>query len=158
IPTSEIDALEHYWTALPGLREALFAENANGYAELNTINLPEAVDQHPAAQALRDQVDAALSDLPAKLHALLVDGAATVSITTTEDQLKTDLFQRLTPVPLVDAYEGYQVLHDSWINTAADLEVIQTEGIDAVRVNDPVMEMKTRKGKKEEVQVGWEGR
>lgn len=157
IPTSEIDALEHYWTALPGLREALFVEHANGYAELNTTDLREAVDQHPAAQALRDQVNAALSGLPEKLHALLVDGAATVSLNTTEDQLKTDLFDRLDPVPLVDAYEGYQVLHDSWINTAADLEVIQTEGLDAVRVNDPVMEMKTRKGKKEEVQVGWEG-
>ena len=74
------------------------------------------------------------------------------------DSLKADLFDRLNPVPLVDAYEGYQVLHDSWVKTAADLEVIQTEGLDAVRVNDPVMEMKTRKGKKEEVQVGWEGR
>lgn len=108
IPVSEIDALDTYWQALPGLREALFTENANGYAELNTTNLRETIDQHP--------------------------------------------------VPLVDAYEGYQVLHDSWINTAADLEGIQTEGLDTVRVNDPVMEMKTRKGKKEEVQVGWEGR
>lgn len=158
IPTREIDALEHYWTALPGLREALFTEKAKGYAELNTTTLRETIDQHPAVQALRDQVDAALSDLPEKLHALLVDGAATVPITTTENQLKADLFDRLDPVPLVDAYEGYQVLHDSWVKTAGDLEIIQTEGLDAVRVNDPVTEMKTRKGKKEEVQVGWEGR
>lgn len=158
IPTSEIDTLEHYWTALPGLREALFTEKAKGYAELKTTNLRETIDQHPAAQALRDQVDAALSDLPEKLHALLVDGAATVPITTTEDQLKADLFDRLDPIPLVDAYEGYQVLHDSWVKTAGDLEIIQTEGLDALRVNDPVTEMKTRKGKKEEVQVGWEGR
>lgn len=158
IPISEIDTLEHYWTALPGLREALFTEKAKGYAELNTTTLRETIDQHPAAQALRDQVDAALSDLPEKLHALLVDGAATVPITTTENQLKADLFDRLDPVPLVDAYEGYQVLHDSWVKTAGDLEIIQTEGLDAVRVNDPVTEMKTCKGKKEEVQVGWEGR
>lgn len=158
IPTSEIDTLEHYWTAMPGLREALFTERAEGYAELKTTNLRETINQHPAAQALRNQIDAALSDLPEKLHALLVDGAATVPITTTEDHLKADLFDRLDPVPLVDAYEGYQVLHDSWVKTAGDLEVIQTEGLDAVRVNDPITEMKTRKGKKEEVQVGWEGR
>lgn len=158
IPVAEIDALDTYWTALPGLREALFTENADGYAELNTTNLRETIDQHPAAQVLRDQVNAALSDPLEKMHTLLVDNAATVPLNTTEDQLKADLFDRLDPVPLVDAYEGYQVLHDSWINTAADLEVIQTEGLDAVRVNNPVMEMKTRKGKKEEVQVGWEGR
>ncbi|MHC9545073.1 type I restriction-modification system subunit M [Corynebacterium diphtheriae] len=158
IPTSEIDTLERYWTALPGLREALFTEEIEGYAELKTTNLRETIDQHPAAQALRNQVDAVLSDLPEKLHALLVDGAATVPVTTTEDQLKADLFDRLDPVPLVDAYEGYQVLHDSWVKIAGDLEIIQTEGLDAVRVNDPVTEMKTRKGKKEEVQVGWTGR
>src|SRR5699024_4932199 len=158
IPTSEIDTLEHYWTAMPGLREALFTEKAEGYAELKTTNLRETINQHPAAQALRNQVDAALSDLPEKLHALLVDGAATVPITTTEDQLKADLFDRLDPVPLVDAYEGYQVLHDSWVKTAGDLEIIQTEGLDAVRVNDPVMEGKTKEKKKVYVQTGWDGR
>ncbi len=158
IPTSEIAALEHYWTALPGLREALFTEKVEGYAELKTANLRETIDKHPAAQALRNQVDAALSDLPEKLHALLVDGAATVPITTTEDQLKADLFDRLDPVPLVDAYEGYQVLHDSWVKTAGDLEVIQTEGFDAVRVNHPVMEWKTKEKKKVYVQIGWDGR
>ena len=158
IPTSEIAALEHYWTALRGLREALFTEKVEGYAELKTANLRETIDKHPAAQALRNQVDAALSDLPEKLHALLVDGAATVPITTTEDQLKADLFDRLDPVPLVDAYEGYQVLHDSWVKTAGDLEVIQTEGFDALRVNHPVMEWKTKEKKKVYVQIGWDGR
>ena len=158
IPTSEIAALEHYWTALPGLREALFTEKVEGYAELKTANLRETIDKHPAAQALRNQVDAALSDLPEKLHALLVDGAATVPITTTEDQLKADLFDRLDPVPLVDAYEGYQVLHDSWVKTAGDLEVIQTEGFDALRVNHPVMEWQTKEKKKVYVQIGWDGR
>lgn len=158
IPTSEIAALEHYWTALPGLREALFTEKVEGYAELKTANLRETIDKHPAAQALRNQVDAALSDLPEKLHALLVDGAATVPITTTEDQLKADLFDRLDPVPLVDAYEGYQVLHDSWVKTAGDLEVIQTEGFDTLRVNHPVMEWKTKEKKKVYVQIGWDGR
>ena len=158
IPTSEIAALEHYWTALPGLREALFTEKVEGYAELKTANLRETIDKHPAAQALRNQVDAALSDLPEKLHALLVDGAATVPITTTEDQLKADLFDRVDPVPLVDAYEGYQVLHDSWVKTAGDLEVIQTEGFDALRVNHPVMEWKTKEKKKVYVQIGWDGR
>ncbi|HCT9180709.1 TPA: type I restriction-modification system subunit M [Corynebacterium aurimucosum] len=158
IPTSEIAALEHYWTALPGLREALFTEKVEGYAELKTANLRETIDKHPAAQALRNQVDAALSDLPEKLHALLVDGAATVPITTTEDQLKADLFDRLDPVPLVDAYEGYQVLHDSWVKTAGDLEVIRTEGFDALRVNHPVMEWKTKEKKKVYVQIGWDGR
>ena len=158
IPTSEIDTLEHYWAALPGLRETLFSEHVNGYAELKTANLRETIDQHPAAQELRVQVYTALTGLHEQLHALLVEGAATVPINMTEDRLKADLFDRLSPVPLVDVYEGYQILHESWVKTAADLEIIQTEGLNAVRVNDPVMERRTKGKNKVEVQVGWEGR
>jgi len=45
-----------------------------------------------------------------------------------------------------------------WVKTAGDLEIVQTEGLDAVRVNDPVMEWKTKEKKKVYVQVGWDGR
>nr|WP_120492650.1 type I restriction-modification system subunit M [Corynebacterium lactis] len=158
IPVAEIDALGNFWSALPGLREALFTEHANGYAELNTDDLPKTIDAHPAAQMLREQVGAALAGLPEKLHELLVENATQVPLLQTEDQLKADLFSRLGSVALVDAYQGYQILHESWSTTANDLEIIQSEGLGAVRVNDPVMKWKTKDKKKVYVQVGWEGR
>lgn len=158
IPVSELDELAEYWDALPGLREALFDEDAQGYAQLRDQRVRDVIVNHDSAAALTRKMDAALEGLPEKLHTLLIEGAATVPVNTTEDVLKTDLLSRLTPVPLVDPYEGYQLLHEHWAITANDIEIIQTEGLDAVRRVEPVMEWKTRSGKKVYVQVGWEGR
>ncbi|MGP6174264.1 type I restriction-modification system subunit M [Corynebacterium sp. A21] len=158
IPASELDELAEYWGALPGLREALFDENAQGYAQLRDLNIRDVIVNHSAAAALTEKMNETLDGLPEKLHTLLIEGAATVTVTTTEDALRTDLFSRLTPVPLVDPYEGYQLLHERWTTTTNDLEIIQTEGMEAVRRVDPVMEWKTRGQKKVYVQVGSEGR
>lgn len=158
IPVSEIDELSEYWEAIPGLREALFDEQDNGYAQLRDTDLKTVITGHASSVALEGQTHAALADLPEKLTGLLVNGAETVPINTTEERLKSDLFARLAPVPLVDVYGGYQILHDHWTTIANDLDIIQTEGRDAVRVVDPVMEWKTKDKKKVYIQTGWEGR
>lgn len=158
IPVSEIDALANYWSNLPGLREALFTEYPNGYAELAVTDIRDTIEAHSSATELRETMQAALAGMPESLHAHLVDNAEYVRINTMEDRLKKDLFERLTPMPLVDSYQGYQLLHEHWLTTSNDLEVIQTEGLDAVRRVDPVMVWKKKNNKKVEVQEGWDGR
>ncbi|QRP18920.1 type I restriction-modification system subunit M [Corynebacterium striatum] len=158
IPVSEIDALAEYWDVLPGLREALFDEDANGYATLRTDDIRQTVLEHDAAGALADTLNEALGGFDVSLEADLIDNALAVPVNTAEDAIKTDLFARLAPVPLVDEYQGYQLLHEKWLTTANDLTILQTEGWDAMRVVDPVMEWKTKDKKKVYVQTGWEGR
>lgn len=158
IPVSEIDALAEYWDVLPGLREALFDEGANGYATIRTTDIRETVLEHSAAGALADTLNEALDGFAESLETDLIDGAMAVPVNTAEDGIKADLFARLAPVPLVDEYQGYQLLHEKWLVIANDLTILQTEGRDAVRVVDPVMEWKTKNKKKIEVQTGWEGR
>lgn len=58
---------------------------------------------------------------------------------------------------LIDKYEAYQLLADNWNNIAVDLEILQTEGMDAVKVVDPNFVVKKKNGKDEEVQEGWKG-
>lgn len=158
IPVSEIDALAKYWDVLPGLREALFQEDSNGYAVLNTDNIRNTIMAHDSAASLSNTMDAALAGLPEALHADLIGSAMTASVNTAEDAIKADLFARLAPVPLINEYQGYQLLHEKWLVIANDLTILQTEGWDAMRVVDPVMEWKTRNKKKTYVQTGWEGR
>lgn len=158
IPVSEIDALAGYWDVLPGLREALFNEEAGGYATIRTADIRETVLEHSAAGALADTLNAALDGFAESLETGLVDGAMTVPVNTAEDGIKTDLFTRLAPVPLVNEYQGYQLLHEKWLVIANDLTILQTEGWDAMRVIDPVMEWKTKDKKKVYTQTGWEGR
>ena len=158
IPVSEIDALAEYWDVLPGLREALFDEDANGYATLRTADIRETVLEHSAAGALADTLNEALGGFAESLETNLIDGAMAVPVNTAEDGIKADLFARLAPVPLVNEYQGYQLLHEKWLTIANDLTILQTEGWGAMRVIDPVMEWKTKDKKKVYVQTGWEGR
>lgn len=158
IPVSEIDALANYWDELPGLREALFDEDSNGYASICTDDIRKTVLEHSAAGALADTLNAALGGFPESLETNLIDNAMAVPVNTAEDGIKADLFARLAPVPLVNEYQGYQLLHEKWLTIANDLTILQTEGWDAMRVVDPVMEWKTKDKKKVEVQTGWEGR
>lgn len=158
IPVSEIDALAEYWDELPGLREALFDEDGNGYATIRTADIRDAVLEHRAAGALADTLNAALVGFADSLETDLIDGAMAVPINTAEDGIKADLFARLAPVSLVNEYQGYQLLHEKWLTIANDLTILQTEGWDAMRVIDPVMEWKTKDKKKVYVQTGWEGR
>ena len=60
-------------------------------------------------------------------------------------------------MPLVNEYQGYQLLHEKWRTIANDLTILQTEGWDAMREINPVMEWKMKNKKKVEVQTGWEG-
>lgn len=158
IPVREIDALAGYWDVLPGLREALFDEDAGGYATLRTADIRETVLEHSAAGALADTLNEALGGFAESLETDLIGGAMAVPVNTAEDGIKTDLFARLAPVPLVNEYQGYQLLHEKWLTIANDLTILQTEGWGAMRVIDPVMEWKTKDKKKVYVQTGWEGR
>ena len=58
---------------------------------------------------------------------------------------------------VVVTYEAYQLLDDAWSKIAVDLEMIQTEGFEAVKKVDPNMVLKKKKSKEEEVQDGWIG-
>ena len=49
------------------------------------------------------------------------------------------------------------MLDDVWSIISGDLEMIRTEGIEAVRKVDPNMVIKKKNGKEEEVQEGWIG-
>ncbi len=158
IPISEIDAFSEYWDVLPGLREALFEEDANGYAAIRTADIRETVLVHDAAEALEAAMSAALAGFPESLKTGLIDNAMGVQVNTAEDAIKADLFARLAPVPLANAYQGYQLLHEQWLVIANDLTILQTEGWDAMRVVDPVMEWKTKNKKKAYMQTGREGR
>lgn len=47
-------------------------------------------------------------------------------------------------LPLVDEYEAYQILDDNWKTISTDLEMIQTEGKEAIVKVDPNMVTKRK--------------
>lgn len=158
IPTSEIDALAPYWDAFPDLRNELFEKINEVSMRLKTDDVADAIRACASVQSFTDEYRNSFSDFGIWLYDELVDEATLVSRDQEENIIAAEVFRRLEGIPLVDRYDAYQMLDDAWQQIVIDLEIIQTEGFDAVRCVDPNMVVKKKKGKDVEVQDGWIGR
>ena len=157
IPAREIDELAAYWEAFPNLKAALFAARNPEYADLAVADLPAAVRNHPDVQRFVRDYGTAFDGFREVLRQRFMGGMMEIQISKEEAALSTEIFSRLSGIPLVDAYEAYQILDADWSKISVDLEMIQTEGFASVRQVDPNMVLKKKDGKDQEVQDGWIG-
>lgn len=157
IPNSELEELGAYWKALPGLRESLFESTGTPYTQLKAGDIQQAIAENPAVKAFTANYAMAFDDFGEYLRGGLLGKIAELSISKEETIISENIFARLAKVPLIDRYEAYQMLDDSWTKTAQDLEILQTEGFAAAKKVDPHMVLKKKAGKEEEVQEGHVG-
>ena len=157
IPVREMEELAAYWTAFPGLRDALFTPRNDAYMDLAVSDLKNAVRNHPDVQRFISQYSAAFQGFRAYLLERLITGMTELNLSKEEATLSAEIFRRLDGIPLVDAYEAYQILDNDWAKISVDLEMIQTEGFAATRQVDPNMVIKKTDGRDQEVQNGWMG-
>ena len=158
IPAKELQDLHKFWTAFPGLQDALFTFTSADYAALKTDDIKGVITHHADVKAFIANFSEAFDDFGELLKVELLTTMATVNIANEESTLSEDIFRRMEAVPLIDKYEAYQLLNDNWLPIAGDLEIIQTEGFDATRIVDPHIVIKKKDGKDTEVQEGWFGR
>ena len=158
IPESELDAISAYWDVLPGLRETLFKPTRSGYIEVAVDDVRTAIEAHPSVMKFRETAPTALAGLAPTMRFNLVTNRGTAPILKAEADLTADVFARFKTLPLVDRYDAFQILQDHWMDVSNDLEIIQTEGDQAIRTVEPVYVMKTVNKQKVEVQDGWKGR
>ena len=157
IPKSEVDQLSAWWQALPGLRAALFATANEHAVSLRVDDLTQAVAENDAVRAYVRNYKDAFSGLRRKLVGGLIGNWETVDSLGEEESIAEAVFECVAPFELVDKYGAFQVLDDAWKDISADLEVLQSEGFEAVRQVDPLMVIKKKGGKDVEVQEGWVG-
>lgn len=157
IPAAELNELKDYWKAFPDLKEALFEQTASDYYKLSVGEVKKAIKQNKDILAFENRYADAFAGMKPYLYQELISNMMVLNISKTEQLLSDDIFDRLSNVPLIDKYEAYQLLDDAWSKIAVDLEMIQTEGFEAVKKVDPNMVLKKKKSKEEEVQDGWIG-
>ena len=157
IPGQEIAAFDKYWNAFPGLKDALFTVPENGYPHIKVDNIRKAIQEHTSVKAFCEEYKKRFSDFDTYLEHELLDSIADINIPKEKEVLTSEIFNRLKDMQLVDKYEAYQMLSDRWNEIANDIEIIQTEGLAAAKQVDPVMVIKKKNGKDEEVQDGWVG-
>lgn len=157
IPASEIKALQEYWDAFPDLKNELFKNSESPYLELKTDDIKEAIKNQHDVAAFNNKFTDAFSSFNDYLKHELIDNMETLAVTKEENIISEDIFRRLEDIPLIDKYEAYQLLDNEWDKISIDLEIIQTEGFEAIRKVDPNMVLKKKDGKDQEIQEGWAG-
>lgn len=157
LPISEIDKLEDYWRAFPSLRNELFENTSSEYCRLTATDVKKAILEHSDVKRFQQQYASAFDDFDSYLYEELIGKMSELNISKTEATLSTEIFGRLSSIPLVDRYIAYQLLDDEWTKIAVDLEIIQTEGFEATKKVNPNMIVKKKDGKEQEVQEGWVG-
>ncbi|WP_167142680.1 type I restriction-modification system subunit M [Canibacter zhoujuaniae] len=162
IPQEEIDTLATYWDALPGLREHIFDSTTETHTHVQDRikagnSLADSVHQHPSVAAFEASFTSAFTGWPQSLKTRLIYHLADVEMTTIEAELRTELFQRLAHVPIIDDYSVYQIFANHWKETGRDLEVLKGQGWDQVRRVEPHYVIKKVKGVDKEVQEGYFG-
>ncbi|EKO3781597.1 type I restriction-modification system subunit M [Vibrio metschnikovii] len=158
IPNNELESLAHYWQAMPNLKESLFSPTSSEYSALKVTNVKAAIDHHSDVKQFKAQYHQAFGGFEAYLKQSLITELLKVKRSQQQDILSTEIFTRLKGIPLIDKYDAYQLLDDQWQLLNADLEMIQTEGIETCKVVEPHMVTKKQKGKDVQVQDGWLGR
>jgi type I restriction enzyme M protein len=158
IPVKEINELDKYWEALPGLKEAIFSKTSTDYAELRAEDVKQVITRHESVKEFVEAFNDAFAGFEEFTRDELLTNTTTVKVTRQEPVLSEDIFNRLKSIPLIDKYDAYQLLNDQWEIISVDLEVIQTEGFSATKKVEPRMVFKKVKGKEQEVQEGWMGR
>ena len=157
IPKYEIEKLDKYWDAFPGLKTALFENTSPENCKVVTEDIKKTIKEHQDIKNFEDKFHKAFADFEKYLNDELISRMNSLSISRTEEKLAQNIFSRLKDIPLVDKYEAYQLLDDDWNKIAIDLEIIQTEGFESIKVVNPNIVVK-KKGKiDQEVQEGWKG-
>lgn len=157
IPMSEINELNDYWNAFPTLKEFLFTASDIPYVQLAKTNIKKEIYSHQDIIKFKEDFQKAFGDFADYLVEELIEKMSEVEIARMENKISDHMFERLSQIPMIDKYVAYQLLDDHWREIAIDLEVIQTEGFEAVKKVDPNLIMKKKAGREQEIQDGWIG-
>lgn len=157
IPEGELDRLAPYFQAFPSLKEALFQKDGN-YYHLRDVDVKETIQSNQDVQQFQEQYRNSFDDFAHLVKATLIDQMETVRVAQAETIISEDMFTRLAKIPLVDPYEVYQLFSNVYKTVSNDMEILQTEGPQALQVVDPNMVVKKKDNTEVEVQEGWKGR
>lgn len=159
IPNAEIDALQKYWEAFPTLRSDLFKpELDKPYSALKVEDVKTAIEHNTDVKWFNTMFAEAFNGFDDLLHQKLIDNVKHVRELQAQDEIASDMFSRLCNIPLVDRYAVYQALADNWQAIISDIETIQEEDFDAVRVVETAYKLVKKGDEDVEVPDGLKGR
>jgi type I restriction enzyme M protein len=158
IPKNELEDYTNIWGAFPELYDELFDEFNRDYVKLKSEDVSSLLESNDDIINFKVEYKNAFRDFDSYLFSQLIENVAEVKLANEEEILALDIFSRLDSFKLIDKYDAYQILDDAWKDISGDIEILQKESFDSVRIVDPNMVTKKVNGKDTIVQDGWVGR
>ena len=156
IPAKELQAFDPYWRVFPTLRSTLFTGEGE-YVSQAVTDIKAAIYENRDVKAFLGEFESVFADFGDYLYSRLIDDAEKLNSARREEEITADIFRRFRDFPLLDPYQAYEIFEGQFLTISGDLELIQAEGMEAVRKVDPNMVIKKKNGKEAEVQEGWKG-
>lgn len=157
VPNDEIDSFAEFWNAFPSLRNELFEKSNDHDSKLKTDDVQKVIDANADVKSFKTKFNQAFEGFDNYLSAELIDNVLAIDQQKEEAKITSEVFRRLSGAKLIDKYEAYQIIDDQWSSVSSDIEIIKTEGLEAIKQVDPKIVAKKQNGKTIEVQEGWMG-
>ena len=157
IPKLEVDKLGEYFKEFPNIKNDLFEELDSHSYKLKVKDLHNFIINHKDILNFKNEYKKHFDNFDDFLRNELLNNINNIDINTEEDNLSNSLFNRIKNIKLVDEYNAYQILDDSWNVISGDMELINNEGLDACKKTDPIIALKKKGEKEVEVQIGTKG-
>lgn len=157
VPASEVEELNKYWETFPSLKDELFTKVNNDSYELKVDSVKETILNSVDVKEYINSYRERFSSFSNYLKEEVINCMETCDSPSLETTISNEIFDRLKGIELVDKYEAYQLLDNIFNVISTDLEIIQTEGKQAIKQVDPNLVLKKKGDKEEEVQNGWLG-
>jgi type I restriction enzyme M protein len=122
IPQRDVDALASYWAVCPELRSTLFVSERKNYVSLavDKTAIKASIHQHPQFIAFVDGMNRHFAAWRARTATLLKQLKKGINPKEVIAGLSEDLLAHYRGMPLIDAYDVYQILMDHWAATMQD--------------------------------------
>lgn len=158
VPKAELEKFAKYFSVWTSLKNELYTDDGSQCLQIKCDDLKKTVKEDLSVMDFKKAYQSSIQDLPGILRESLIKNVLNVDCLAEEKIVSDHIAHMVKDISLVDYYAIYQVLDDAWLSLATDIETIQTEGFNAIRTVDPNMVLKTKNGKKVEVQDGYKGR
>ena len=136
IPSVELDKFNKIWNTFPELKNKLFEKVNEKYYKIKSNDFKETIENNNDTKKFKETFKNDFVDFEKYLENNLLANKLNIKINSEEKILSDLMFEKLNQYNLVDNYKAYQILDDNWNTISSDLEIIQTEGLDAVRMYD----------------------
>jgi hypothetical protein len=138
IPNSEIDSYAEAWRAFPSLREDMFVAVDDNSSRIREEDIEFIVFLNHDFNVFANRFNSALASMPYRLREELFVNYNSVNLGRKILEITTELMSRVEPFePVIDSYVVRQLLERQWRSIAADVKILQAEGLQAARLYYP---------------------